>query len=229
MKGERASTIMFLTEASTSLTVFALSYHCFTQNNLYPRLLRVLELLQLPQQLTPLIPPSILLSVALALTLTGAFTKICHLSLVLLLPSTLWFSNLDWLQILNLPINLQLFKTEMPLTYILGTGVLLFSTETLLHFLQHAKRTRSELLSRGADRWDVEKTAVKQYMFALTLTTLSTLTAVATAAAALLLKAALLNLTAQMPYPYIILGTSAAAITLTSILAYLKAHSKTSQ
>jgi hypothetical protein len=223
LKLGRSSFTLFLTEASASLTVFAISYYCFINNNLYAYLLTVLNQLYLPPHLTPLILPSILISVVFILTLTGAFTKICRLSLVLLFPSILWFSDIDWLQILNSPVSLQFFKTQIPSTYILSAGLLLISTEILLHFLQHAEKTRSELLRRGAERRDVEKTTTKQFVFALTLTALSTLIAVTTASAALFLKVALLNITTQMPYPHITLGTIAAVILFTSILAYLKA------
>ena len=209
--------------------VFLLSYYNLTHNNLYTSILTVLEALNVPQQLSVMILPAILLSAVFTLMLAGAFSKICHLSLILLIPSVLWFSNLDWLQILRLPINLQFFKTDLPFTCILYSGLLIISCETLFHFLSQIKSTRSELLSRGADKEDVEKVAIKQFTFASTLTALCTLTTLVIVNAAFLLKTTFQNFTRQILYPYITLGAISTAITIICILAYLRSQAEESQ
>jgi hypothetical protein len=224
MKNKKAFPLIFLTEALASLIVFSLSYYNFTHNNLYTSILTVLEALNVPQQLCTIILPAILLSAVLTLTLAGAFSKICHLSLILLIPSILWFSNLDWLQILGLPINLQFFKTDLPFTYTLYSGLLLISSETLLYFFSQIKITRNELLSRGAEKVDVERVAMKQFAFASTLTALCTLATLVISNAAFLLKTTFQNFTKQILHPYITLGAISAAITIICILAYLRAQ-----
>lgn len=224
MKNKKAFPLIFLTEALASLIVFSLSYYNFIHNNLYTSILTVLEALNVPQQLCTIILPAILFSMVFTLMLAGAFSKICHLSLILLIPSILCFSNLDWLQILRLPISLQFFKTDLPLTYILYSGLLIISCETLFYFNSQIKRTRNELLSRGAEKVDVEKVAMKQFAFASTLTALCTLTTLVIANVAFLLKTTFQNFTKQILYPYITLGAVSAAITIICILAYLKAQ-----
>jgi len=229
MKGKKAFSLVFLTEALASFIAFSLSYYNFVHNNLYTLTLTALEALHVPQQLCAIVLLAILLVAFLTLTLAGAFSKICHISLMLLIPSILWFSSLDWLQILRLPINFQLFKTDLPFTFTLYSWLLIISCETLHYFLSQIKRTRNELLSRGADQVDVEKVTVKQFEFSSTLTALCILTTVAIANAAILLKTTFQNFTKQILYPYITLGAISATMTIICILAYLRAQAGDSQ
>jgi hypothetical protein len=228
MKDEKAYPIILLTEALTSFGAFLLSYYNFIHNNLYTIILTTMEALNVPQQICAIVLLATLLVAVFAMTVAGAFSRICQISFMLLIPSILWFSNLDWLQILELPINLQLFKTDLPFTFTLYSGLLIVSCETLHYFLFQIKRTRDELLSRGAYKADVGKVTMKQLKFSSTLTALCMLTTVTITNIAFVLKTTLQNITNQIIYPYIALGTISATITIICILAYLKVQARKS-
>jgi hypothetical protein len=90
------------------------------------------------------------------------------------------------------------------------------------------KKNKRRTLSRGADKADVEKVTMKQLKFSSTLTALCMLTTVTITNIAFILKATFQNITNQITYPYIALGTISATITIICILAYLKVQARKS-
>ena len=150
--------------------------------------------------------------------------EIYVLSWLMHLPSVLWFSRIDWLQILGSPINFQILETYVSFTETLAISIILVAGRILLFYTSQIREVFLELQGRGAEKDDLETAALG--MTALTLILIGSSITVTLAISYLMpvIKSLLSHIIALIPYPYIVVGAICLIMIPACIIMYL--HSR---
>jgi hypothetical protein len=220
---------MRLTQFAAAVAVLSLVLEVFAHNQLYSTILTRLNF-ALPNISTFQIPILALLFAGLLTLILFGNEKVSSRTYdflwILLLPSILWFSSLDWLKMLGSPFNFGAFAANLPFAVVLAAGVVLVTTRIFFSFVSQVKNTRQELLGRGASVTDTQEAFNGQSRFFSKLI-------LACAGAALLIittastaRAVLQQSLPTMQYPYVILGLASATVLTVCTALYLKSHAE---
>ena len=221
--------IVSLTEIIVALAIFGLAFYVFIRNRFYNLILTVLNSIFPSFQISEAVVFALFFGIVLilyALNSEGAFSKIYYLSWILFLPSVLWFSKMDWLQILGLPVNFEVFATDLPFMEVFAVGLVLVSAKIFFFFTSQIKNLRLELLVRGASETDVEKVVFKEFVFCSALIVFCAGGVFVIVVATPLLKTIVRVWLASLIYPHVILGFIVLVTLATCILMYLRSHAE---
>ncbi len=220
---------IWLTQLAAAVAALSLVLEVFIHNQLYITILKDLDFAfpNINIYQTPILV--VLFAGLLILIIYGnekASSGTYDFLWILLLPSILWFSNVDWFKILGLPFNFEALAPNLPFTLVLATGLVLVTTRVFFSFVSQIKTTRQELLGRGASEPDTQKTLSEQSHFFSKFI-------LACAGAALLLvmvastaRSVLQQSLPAMQYPYIILGLASATLLAICTALYLKSNAE---
>lgn len=226
MKAKSRITIS-LAPLLAACTVLPLVLYVFTRNHIYNMILAALDLVfpNFDTYQTPIL--AVLFVGLLILFIFGSEKAMSGTYIflwVLLLPSILWFSNLDWFRITGLPFNLEVFAANLPFIEVLVAGVVLVTTRIFFSFMSQIKNTRLELLGRGALGPDAQRAVSKQSTFfsALVLGCLGA--AFLIIAATSTVKTALQGWLPAFPFSYVFLGLAGASALIICTALYLRSQ-----
>ena len=220
---------MRLEQLVAAVAVLSLVFEVFMHNRLYGTILNGLNFV-LPGfrfYQTPIL--GLLFASLLALIMFGsekAGSTTYDLLWLLLLPSILGFSRLDWFKALGLPFNFEAFAPNLPFTLVLAAGLVLVITRIFSSFVSQINNTRKELLGRGASEPDMQKALGEQSGFFSKLILACAGTAVLIVVAASTASAVLQQSLPPEQYPSVILGV--VSVTLLTICTglYLRSHAE---
>jgi hypothetical protein len=220
---------MELAQLAAAVAVLSLVLDVFMHNQLYGTILKGLDF-ALPNFRVYQMPILALLFAGLLLLIILGNEKTSSRTYdflwILLLPSILWFSNIDWFKILGLPFNFEILAPNLPFTLVLATGLVLATTRIFFSFVSQIKNTRQELLGRGASELDAQNAFREQSRFFSKLILACTgaaLLIISTASAA---KIVLQQALPPMQYPYVILGLASATMLTICTALYLKSYAE---
>jgi hypothetical protein len=221
-----------LAQLLAALVVLPLIFYVFTHNHVYTAALSTMSFI-FPDSNTflPLIL-AVLFSILLIMILFGSEKVISRTYMflwILLLPSVLWFSNFDWFKALGLPVDFGMLAANLPFAEVLATSLVLVTTGIFLSLISQIKKTKRELLARGASEVDTGKAMTKQSFFFSTLVLgcigVVSLIAVASSIA----KIAVQTWLTSLPYLYTILGLAGAVALMICVVLYLRSHAQISE
>jgi hypothetical protein len=218
-----------LAQLAAAVAVLSMIFEVFTHDQLYGTIVNGLNFV-LPGfrfYQTPIL--GLLFAGLLVLIMFGsqkAGSTTYDLLWLLLLPSILGFSQLDWFKMLGLPFNFEVFAPNLPFTLVLAAGLVLVITRIFLSSVSQINNTRRELLGRGASEPDTQKALGEQSNFFSKLILVCTGTAVLIVVGASTASAALQQSLPLGQYPYVILGL--VSVTLLTICTglYLRSHAE---
>lgn len=218
-----------LAQLLAALAVLPLVFDVFTHNQLYSQILATLDFIFPNFHAYQTLILAALFGGLLILISFGSekvISRTYFFLWIFLLPSILWFSNLDWFKILNLPFNLEMLAANLPFIEVLATGLVLVATRIFLSLISQTKNTRLELVARGSSELDADQAITRQSALfsALILGCIGAAFLIFTATSAV--KTALQGWLSNVPYPYIILGLSSAAALIICTALYLRSHAE---
>jgi hypothetical protein len=220
---------MRLTQLAAAVAVLALVLGVFAYNQLYSTILTRLNF-ALPNISTFQVPILALLFAGLLIMILFGNEKVSSGTYdflwILLLPSILWFSSLDWLKMLGSPFNFGAFAANLPFPVVLAAGVVLVTTRIFFSFVSQVKNTRQELLGRGASESDARKAFNEQSRFFSKLILACAGAALLIITAASTARAVLQQSLPTAQYPYVILGLASATLLTICTALYLKSHAE---
>lgn len=171
----------------------------------------------------PTLPIIILFSISLYFYAIGRqkhLDRIYVLSWLMHLPSLLYFSQIDWLQALGLPVNFQIFETKLSFTETLVVGMLLVVGRILIFYTSQMRETYLELLGRGAEKNDLERMLLGMMMFTLLFVGSSAVASLVISYLIPIFRHLLNPILALLPYPYIVIGVICLIIIPLCIIIY---------
>jgi len=171
----------------------------------------------------PTLPIVILFSVSLYFYAMGRqkhLDGIYAISWLIYLPSLLYFSRVDWLQVLGLPINFQMFETKLSFAETLIIGISLVTGRILLFYISQIREIYLEMLGRGAEKNDLEHVLPGMMMFTILLAGSSTAASLAISYLIPVFRHLLNSIITLLPYPYIIIGVICLTIIPLCIIIY---------
>jgi len=219
----------WLTQLAAAFAALSLVLEVFIHNQLYSTILKDLNF-ALPNINSYQTPILVLLFAGLLILIMFGNEKASSGTYdflwVLLLPSILWFSNVDWFKVLGLPFNFEALAPNLPFTLVLAAGLVLITTRVFFSFVSQIKTTKQELVGRGASEPDTQKALSEQSHFFSKFI-------LACAAAALLIimvastaRGVLQQSLPPLQYPYVILGLASATLLAICTALYLKSHAE---
>jgi len=137
------------------------------------------------------------------------------------LPSILWYSNLDWLKVLGLPLNFQVLETRLSFAETLIISAILVGGRALLFFTSNIRDALTRLQGRGAEEDDLKVAAAGMVTLALALVALSTAMVLTMSYLIPMIKVLLGPVIALIPYPYVVIGAACLIIIPVIVIAYL--------
>ena len=223
---------IWLTHLAAAVAVLSLILEVFTHNQLYGTILKGLDF-ALPNFQIYQTPILALLFVSLLVLIIFGNEKVSSGTYVflwiLLLPSILGFSNLDWFKIIGLPFNLGVLAPNLPFTLVLAAGFVLVTTRIFFSFASQIKNTRRELLGRGALELDAQNALSEQSRFFSKLILACTGAALLIVMTASTARVVLQQSLPPLQYPYVILGLACATLLTICTALYLKSHAEISR
>jgi hypothetical protein len=146
-------------------------------------------------------------------------TSIYELNLILIIPETLSFSKLNWLNLVDLE---ELMEPTRGFTSIFFTGVIILFGYTLALSMSRDRETIKELEERGVNQDDINDIITKKTILNLATVSTSTMTTLLIAGTVPIIHNALNPITPKLPHNYITFGLTASLIIVTGIILYLK-------
>lgn len=220
---------MRLMQLAAAVAVLSLVFEVFTRNQLYGMVLKGWAF-ALPNFRVYQTPILVLLFAGLLFLIVfgneNVSSRTYDFLWILLLPSILWFSNIDWFKILGLPFNFGILAPNLPFTLVLATGLLLATTRIFSSFVSQIKNTKQELLGRGASELDTQNALSEQSRFFSKLILVCTGAALFIVSTASTAKVVLQQSLSPMQYPYVILGLASATMLTICTALYLKSHAE---
>lgn len=224
-----SSVTMRLTQLAAAVAVLSLVFEVFTHNRLYGTILNGLGFALPDFRLyqTPIL--AVIFAGLLILIIFGnekASSNTYDFLWILLLPSILGFSSLDWFKMLGLPFNFESLAANLPFTLVLAAGLVLVVTRIFFSFVSQINHTRQELLGRGASEPDTQKALSEQSHFFSKLILACAGTAVLIIVTASTAEVVLQQSLPPLQYPYVILGLASATLLTICTALYLKSHAE---
>jgi hypothetical protein len=163
--------------------------------------------------------------------------KIYVLSWLMHIPSVLWFSRIDWLQILwdivrttnstlGLLISSQILETQLSFTETLLISITLVAGRILLFYTSQIREVFLELQRRGAEKDDLEMAAFEMTILTLILIGSSIAATLAISYLTPIIKSLLSPMIMFTPYPHIAVSAICLIMIPICIIVYLyrRAH-----
>jgi hypothetical protein len=166
----------------------------------------------------------VLVVIALVISLFGGrnnVKRLCYLSFLLFLPSTLSFSVVDWLSFIGVKNALASFAS---FTQTLFSGILLLLCYLFLNYLSRIKETRKELLSRGGNATEVDSAVNNRVLCTFTVLLVSGLLSVFAALFLITGQSAATTLAKGIPYANLFIGIGSILIITLLVYYYLNQH-----
>ncbi len=147
---------------------------------------------------------------------------------MLLIPAILFYSKIDWMYLMGLPVDFSLFHNDLPQVYILLNGVALFCASLLFRSHLHLSWIRKTLAGRGASKEDLDKAVQGNFIFLVVLVALSAGAAALIGAAVGLIIPALSVASGALGYAYLVIGLVANAAIVAVFGLYIWKSKRTS-
>lgn len=228
----KAHIVLVLIELSIAIAAFTLGFYVFAHTQLYDLVTRFLNSVFPDFRMFDALIFAVLFGIALILCALGsesALSKVFYLSWILLLPSVLWFSKLDWFKVLNSPVNFELFATNLSLVEVFLVSLILIGGKIFFFFSSQIKDSRLELLARGASEEDVEEVVFKKIIFFSVLVIFCIIGVFLIGVITPFLKIFPQAWLASLPYPYFIVGLIVTVTLALCVVIYLRSQAEKSQ
>lgn len=151
--------------------------------------------------------------------------KIYELNLLMFLPEALAYSNLNWLNLLDIE---EMIQPTREFTPIFLTGTVILFGYTLALTTSRDRETIQELRERGVNEGEINSIFIDKTSLNIATVTTSTLSTILIATAIPSISKLLEPLTPKLDYNYIIFGLTSSTLIILAIITYLKNRTKIS-
>jgi hypothetical protein len=141
---------------------------------------------------------------------------------MMLLPSMLYYSSVDWFLSLGLTITFGDMSNNLPGWMIFLNGLLLITTSLLLRSYMQLRIVRGNLIERGAERKELDDNLRRELSFSAAIVGACCLGTAAIAVLAVILTPAFSDLSSVSPYLYLVIGLAVELIIIAFIVRFLK-------
>jgi hypothetical protein len=225
MRSSNSSRNITLLEFMATIVLFSLSFYIFAKSFASTVILKVLTSVSpfnwsidtLFVGLTALILLGYLYD-----TEGGGWPLAATISWILLLPSLLGYSNTNFLGFFGISFNLGIFKPNVPIPLVLGTGILLAAGDLFFFNMDSLQWIRSRLSSRGAPGKDIDFVIWKDFLYLSGIAIVSAVFTLGGGISSLLLAGMLTDLASKSLLIFIVLPAAASLIISITILLYLR-------
>lgn len=129
-----------------------------------------------------------------------------RLGTIMFVPSLLYYSQIDWMYIVGIKINLAMLKNDLPEAYTLCNGIILIAAAMMLRSHVQLMKVREMLEKRGALPEDIDIAVGSNYRYVLFVTGISALATLAMAATITAITPYMYILTSLGAYSYLVIG-----------------------
>ena len=167
-------------------------------------------------------------AVALAGMLDEAWLPLALLfSWLMLLPSLLYYSSVDWFLSLGLDLNFGDLSNFLPGWLVFLNGLILVSASVMMRSYLQLRRTRENLIERGAIREEIDVSLREYLSFNAKIVAACSLGATAIATMVVIFTPAFSDLSVLSPYVYIAIALMVELLIIAFIVRFLKQGSRT--
>jgi hypothetical protein len=208
-----------------AITLFSLSFYIFARSFASTVVLNVLTSISPFQWSIDTLFISLIVLIILGFAYdieSGGWPLAATISWTLLLSSLLGYSNTDFLGFFGIPLNLAMFKPDVPVPFVLGTGILLAAGDLFFFNMDSLKWIRSRLSLRGAPRRDIDLVIWRNFVFLSGIAIASAVLTFSGGISSLLLADIFSDLASKFHLIFIILPVAASAIISITLLLYLR-------
>ncbi|MEM3715796.1 MAG: hypothetical protein QW145_01395 [Candidatus Bathyarchaeia archaeon] len=219
--------IIRLTELVIVFLMLILSIHSLISSVIYEAIIRLLTTVfpqRMPAQvlaLTPIISLSVVFISLYALGKQKCVDEIYVLSWLIHAPTVLSFSQIDWPKMMGLPVGLQDLRTDLGFMEALIVSLALIAGRLMLVYMFQIREFYRELLSRGAEKEDLERAFPGMLALITLVIGLALLGVVGISLAVPAIKIFLLQILASVPYPYVTIITACLVAIPTCVMTYI--------